>query len=459
MIESQPVVAIIGAGFGGINAAKELRNDPVQVILIDKNNYHLFQPLLYQVATAGLAASEIAYPVRTIFRNQRNVKFRLTEMTGLDLGARQVLTTTGVIDYDYLILGVGGENNFFGLESVARHGIGLKDLDDAIAIRNHILRMFELSTQIEDQELCDALRTFVVVGGGPTGVECAGAVSELIRLVLVKDFPELKPGDVRVLLLEMTDKLLAGFPEELAEAAAEKLKSKHVELRFDATVANYDGFQVMLKSGEVIPAYTLIWAAGVRTVSVLDEAGLPQARQGRVAVEPALHVPGHPEVFVIGDAAYLEADGQPLPMVAPVAIQQGKLAARNIRRLLAGKPLEEFEYRDPGSLATIGRNAAVARVKNFKFSGFIAWLVWLAVHIVWLIGFRNRLLVLINWASDYIFYERAVRIITPDGVPSTEDRPWPVDGVLGEVMEKLRVSEAAQTGPELANEIRSDARE
>ena len=427
MVAKRPIVLIIGAGFGGLRAAQDLRNAPVQVVLIDKNNYHLFQPLLYQVATAGLAATEIAYPVRPVFRKQTNFKFVLAEVTNVDIEERLVYTTSGIVKYDFLILAVGGETNYFGLESVARNGFTLKDLDDAVAIRNHILKMFEWSNQETDPELCQALRTFVIVGGGPTGVECAGALSELIRLVLIKDFPDLDVNDVTVLILEMMDHLLVGFPPELSKAAEETLKQKQVKIRFNAAVTDYDGKAVTLKNGEVIPAYTLIWAAGVRAASVLDQLGVEQGRQARVKVEPTLQVPDHREVFVIGDAAYLEEDGLPLPMMAPVAIQQGQLAAKNIIRTLAGRAPEIFNYRDPGSLATIGRNAAVARIKNFKFSGFIAWLVWLAVHIFWLIGFRNRLLVLINWAYDYLLFERAVRLITPAGGSDAKERLWPLE--------------------------------
>jgi NADH dehydrogenase len=284
--------------------------------------------------------------------------------------------------------------------------------------------MIELSTQIEDERARRAVRTIVVGGAGPTGIELAGALSELVRKALPKDYPGLTFDDVSVIVLEAADRVLSGFPDELAQAAKRRLEQKHVDIRLNSAVAEFDGHQVTLKSGEVIPASTLIWAAGVRSVSMLDKLGLKQARQGRVVVDRTLQVPGYPEVFVIGDAAYLEDDGKPLPMMAPVAIQQGKLAARNLRRLIEAKPLEQFIYRDPGSLATIGRNAAVARVKNFKFEGFLAWLVWLAVHLFWLIGFRNRLLVMINWAWDYFLFERTVRLITPDGRKETEEHPW-----------------------------------
>jgi NADH dehydrogenase len=408
----KPKAVIVGAGFGGLNSAKELRDAPVEVILIDRNNYHLFQPLLYQVATSGLAPDQIAYPVRAIFRNQANFAFHLSEVREIDLEARRVHTSGGILDYDFLILAAGGETNFFGLESVARHGFTLKDLEDSEAIRNHILRMFELADQETDEQKRPAMRTIVVAGGGPTGVECAGAISELIRMVLKKDFPGMDFSDTRVILLEALDRLLAGFPDELGEAAARTLREKHVEVRFGGAVADYDGRQVRLRDGQTIEACTLIWAAGVKASGLLDGLAVAKGRQGRVVVEQTLQVPGRSEVFVVGDAAYLEKDGQPLPMLAPVAIQQAKVAARNIRNLLESRPLEKFVYKDPGSLATIGRNAAVARLGRFKFHGFLAWVLWLAVHIFWLIGFRNRLLVLINWASDYLFYERGVRLIT-----------------------------------------------
>jgi NADH dehydrogenase len=412
VMRNLPRVVIIGAGFGGIQAAKALANSPVQVILVDKQNYHLFQPLLYQVATSLLAPSEIAYPVRSIFRHQKNLDFQLAEVVGADLDKRSIQTTSGMIQYDYLVVAAGGETQYYGLDSVKKNGFTLKELQDALSIRNHMLRAFELSTQTEDLQRRQALRTYAVVGGGPTGVECAGALSELIRLVLVRDYPRLDLSDVRVILLEMTKGLLPGFPQELGQAAVETLQKKGVEVRLGASVTDYDGDRVALKNGEIIPASTLIWSAGVRASSLLDSLGISQGRQGRAVVELSLQLPGHPEAFVIGDAAYLEEDGKPLPMMAPVAIQQGKLAARNIQAMLSGAPVANFEYKDPGSLATIGRNTAVARIGRLKFYGFLAWLVWLAVHLFWLIGFRNRLLVMINWAWDYFFYDRSGRFVS-----------------------------------------------
>ncbi len=408
----RPTVVIVGAGFGGLRAVRALRKAPVDVVLVDRRNYHLFQPLLYQVATAGLEPEQIARPVRAVLRGQKNFEFRMTEVTGLESGAKRLLTADGPIAYDYLILAVGGETNYFGLVGVPEHGFGLKDVPEAIRIRNHVLRAFERAMIEPDAERRRAELTFVVVGGGPTGVEMAGALSELIRLVLVKDYPRLNFKDVRVLLVEATDRLLGPMPARLREAAAETLWRKHVEVRFGATVADYDGTRVVLKSGEIIPAGTLIWAAGIKAVRLTSQLGLPIARQGRVPVSDTLQVPGHDGVYVIGDAAYLEADGEPLPMMAPVAIQMAETVARNIRRQLGGSAPIPFRFRDPGSLATIGRNAAVAYIWGIGFTGFPAWVVWLVVHLIQLIGFRNKLFVLLNWAWDYFFYERAARLIT-----------------------------------------------
>jgi NADH dehydrogenase len=423
----KPHVIVVGAGFGGLRAARSLASAPVSVTLVDRNNYHLFQPLLYQVATAGISPTEIAHPVRGILRNQKNFEFRMAEVSRIDLETRRLVTSTGEMTYDFLVLAVGGETNYFGLASVEQNSFTLKELDDAIAIRDHLLTQFELANQESDPEKCRALLTFVIVGGGPTGVECAGAISELIRMVLRKDFPKLDFSDVQVILLEAADRVLAYLTPDLSQLSAEVLRRKHVEVRFDSQVADYDGERVLLKSGEILSARTLIWAAGIRAAGLArltaQEMGLSTGSLGRVKVTPTLQLPGHPEVFVIGDAAYLEdAQGRPLPMVAPVAMQQALVAAKNITRLTQGLELRPFVYKDPGMLATIGRNEAVAEFSGFKFRGFLAWVVWLVVHIWQLIGFRNRLLVLINWAWSYLFYDLGVRIISQKKVATQVDR-------------------------------------
>ncbi len=412
--EDRPHVVIVGAGFGGLRAARKLARAPVRVTVVDRRNYHLFQPLLYQVATAGLEPEEIAYPVRAILRRQANAEFRLAEVHGVDFERRRLETSVGEIDYDYLILAFGAATDFFGLESVARNGVGLKSIEDAVAIRSHVLLQFELAVQQDDPDVRRAMLTFVVVGVGPTGVEVSGMFSELIRLVLTKDIPRLNQKDVRVLLLEAVDRLLPGFPERLSESTAEILWRKHVEVRFGARVLRFDGEKVELQGREIIPTRTLVWAAGARATQLADRLDVEQGRVGRVRVSDTLQIPTYERAFVIGDAAYLEIDGEPLPMMAPVAQQAGTLVANNIVRELRGELPEPFAYRDSGSLATIGRNAAVARLGRFQFQGFLAWVLWLALHLVLLIGFRNRLLVLVNWAWDYFLYERGVRLITAD---------------------------------------------
>jgi NADH dehydrogenase len=406
-------VVIVGAGFGGLWAARALARAPVDVVLLDRQNYHLFQPLLYQVATAGLEPEQIARPVRAILRGQRNFEFRLCEVTGLDPGARRLETSAGPVSYDYLVLAIGGTINWFGKETLRRHALALKDIPGALAIRDHVLACFEYAALETDPDRRRALLTFAVVGGGPTGVEMAGALSELVRLVLARDFPRVDLKDTRILLLEAGSRLLTAMPERLGAAAAETLWRKHVEVRFGAAVADYDGAALRLTSGESIPTRTLIWAAGVRAAPLGAHLGLPTGVQGRVRVTPTLQVDGHPEIFVIGDAALVGDGGAPLPLLAQPAMQMGGRAARNIAALIAGRAPQPFRFRDPGTLATIGRNAAVAYIGGLGFTGFAAWVVWLVVHLIQLIGFRNKLVVLINWAWDYFAYERASRLVGP----------------------------------------------
>ena len=407
-----PHIVIIGAGFGGLHAANSLAGKPVLVTLIDKRNYHLFQPLLYQVATAGISPHEIAYPVRAIFHRQKNFEFLMARVNGVDFERKRVLSEHGEVAYDYLILAAGASVNFFGNASLEQNALALKDVSDAVTVRNHVLRMFEMAALETDPQKRAAMLTFVVVGGGPTGVESAGALSELIRLVLRRDFRNMDIDNVRVLLLEAAPNLLAGFPARLQQSARRALERKQVQVRLEAKVDNFDGQILTLAGGELIPARTVLWSAGVQAASLLRGLGLETSRAGRVKVLPTLQVPNQPHVYVIGDGSYVEENGKALPMVAPVATQQGKHAVRNILSQIKGQPLKPFKYTDLGMMATIGRNAAVAVTLGMQFRGFLAWVVWLVIHLIGLIGFRNRLIVLINWAWDYFFYDRAVRLIS-----------------------------------------------
>ncbi len=409
---STPHVVIIGAGFGGLNVARQLRNAPVQITLIDKQNYHLFQPLLYQVAIAGLLPSQIAYPLRTIFRDQKNLTFQLGEVTGINFEARYVSMNGSVIAYDYLVIAVGAETNFFGMDSIEQDGFEVKDIQKAVRTRNHLLRMFEQASREVDGEKRRAMLTFVVVGGGPTGVETAGALAELINHVMVKDFSHLNLNEARVILLEANNHLITPYPHELRHATFHLLRREQVEILLNTKLANFNGQTVTLGDGRQIATYTLIWTAGIRAAPILESLEVERAGAGRVRVNSTLQLPQHPEVFVVGDAAYLlNGEGQPLPMLSTVAIQQGKVTAQNIWRIISGKQPEQFYYKDLGLLATIGRNAAVARIWGMSFSGFIAWVIWVFLHIYRLIGFRNRILVFVNWAWDYIFYENQIRLI------------------------------------------------
>jgi NADH dehydrogenase len=408
-----PHIVIVGAGFGGMETARRLVNAPVQITLIDRHNYHLFQPLLYQIAIAGLVPSQIAYPLRTIFRRQKNLTFHMGEVTAIDFESRYVKMDGSVLAYDCLVLAVGGQTNFFGMSTVEQNSFQLKNIESAVSTRNHLLGMFEKASREVDVDRRKALLTFVVVGGGPTGVETAGALAELITHVMAKDYPQMDLKDVHVLLMEATDHLMGNYPDELRRATIDLLRSKNVEVLLNTKLSDYNGRQITLGDGTQINAHTLIWTAGVRASELTNRLGVQQAASGRVRVEPTLQLPQRPEVFIIGDAAYLEnGEGQPLPMLSTVAIQQGRTTADNIQRILRGQSAEPFRYRDPGLLATIGRNAAVARIWGLSFSGFIAWLIWVFLHIYRLIGFRNRLVVLINWAWDYLFYENQVRLIT-----------------------------------------------
>ncbi len=406
-----PQVVIVGAGFGGLRVAKALAKEPVKVTLVDRNNYHLFQPLLYQVATAGLSPDEIAHPIRGILRRQKNLTFIMSEVTSLDLKERKIITQQTSLSYDYLILAVGSETNFFNHQSLEEHSFGLKDLQEAQAIRNHILNQFERAMLADDETVRRAMLTFVITGGGPTGVEMAGAIAELVR-VLQKDYPDLNHDLVQVILLEAADRLLAHLAPESSSAALDALTHKGVQVRLHTLVESYDGKLIQLGENEQLPTKTLIWAAGVQAAGLVRELAQEKWPQKRIKVLPSLQLPQDERVFLIGDAAYLpDSNGQPLPMVAPVAMQQADLAVKNLLRMIKSEPLQPFHYKDLGSMATIGRNQAVAELFGARLHGWLAWVVWLFVHLMQLVGFRNRLLVLINWAWQYLFYDRAVRLI------------------------------------------------
>jgi len=411
-INALPHVVVVGGGFGGIRVALGLAKSGVRITLVDRYNYHLFQPLLYQVATAGLSVDDIAYPIRAVFRDQKNVNFRLAEVTGVDFDNKSVVMNTGTISYDYLVVAAGGMTNYFGMESVQKNSFGMKTLDESVIIRNQILSMFELAAHEKDADKRRALLTFVIVGGGPTGVESAGALAELIYHVLTQEYHKLNFKEARIVLVEASDKLLAAMPESLREATIETLISKRVEVRLCVQVTDYDGERLSLKGGEIIPAYTVVWAAGARAIDLMDNLGVEQASMRRAVVNENLQLPNRPEVFVIGDAAHFMQEERPLPMIAPVAMQEADVVVKNIRNLMKGKELKKFVYRDVGSMATIGRNAAVVHMGSLKIKGFVAWLIWSFVHILRLINFRNRAVVFSKWVWDYLVYERVVRIIT-----------------------------------------------
>lgn len=418
---TRPRVVIVGAGFGGLRAARALLNKPLDVTILDRNNYHQFQPLLYQVATAGLEPEAIASPVRALLHKATNTTYQMADVRGVDFERREVLTDGEPVPYDYLVVSAGSATNFFGNASLEQHAYGLKDLNEAVALRNQILWAFEQAVRETDAERRSALLTFVVVGGGPTGVELAGALTELIGHVMNKDYPMLDTRQAKVVLLEASDRILAPFSPDLQASALKKLVKLGVDVQLHAAVTTVSTSEVQLNSGAVIPSYTVIWAAGVKAATLAAQLGLPTARGGRVKVEPTLQVADYPEVFVVGDMAYLEdAQGNPYPMVAPVAMQQGTQAGKNILALVAGASLKPFAYFDRGSMAVIGRKAAVAQTFGLKLRGFLAWTAWLFIHLLYLVGFRNRLIVLINWAYNYITYDRGVRLMTNQRTPLPE---------------------------------------
>ncbi|MFZ5427298.1 MAG: NAD(P)/FAD-dependent oxidoreductase [Thermodesulfobacteriota bacterium] len=406
-------VVIAGAGFGGLWAARRLAGSGHDVLVVDRRNYHTFVPLLYQVAAAELEPGQIAYPVRGVFRRKRDIRFAMAEVTGIDKERKLLLTGGPAIPYDCLILSLGSETNFFGVPGAEENCFGLKALEEGIALRNHIIGLFEQASQEKDPGRQRELLTFTVAGGGPTGVEYAGALAELIRGPLAKDYPLLNLSQARVVLLEAGQSILTAFPEELREYALYKLGRKGVEVHLGAQVSRVTPEAVLMEDGSALATRTVVWTAGVRGTSMASDLGLDVGPAGRVPVGETLQTRNEPSIFVIGDMAHFEGPGGPLPMLAPVAMQQGKLAADNARRFLAGKKLKPFKYLDKGIMATIGRAAAVTAFGRLRFTGFTAWAAWLFIHLIMLIGFRNRLAVMLNWAWDYFLFERSVRLVIP----------------------------------------------
>lgn len=412
-------VIIVGMGFGGMEAARGLANSGFEVLVVDRHNYHLFQPLLYQVATAELNVEAIAYPIRAVVREWKNVRFRMAEVMGINLEKKELAVTSDegddCIHYDYLIMAAGSTTNFFGNTDIMQHAYDLKLLNDAIDLRNQVLSVYERAMLEKDEAKRRSLMTFVIVGGGPTGVEFSGALSELAHHVLAKDFPGLNVRETRIILVESSDEILSMFTPELREYALKRLQKMGVETLLNNRVSSAASGKVFLESGDEIESHTLFWAAGVRASPIAESIPVPKARGGRIPVEPDLSLKEHPEVFVIGDLMYLEQNSTPLPMVAPVAMQGGKYVARAILARAEDQKIEPFRYYDKGSMAVIGRSTAVAMTGKLRMKGFIAWVAWLLLHVYYLIGFRNRAMTLMSWAHDYIFYDRQVRLITRHG--------------------------------------------
>jgi NADH dehydrogenase len=409
-------VVIVGGGFGGLQAAKALADAPVQVTIVDRRNHHLFQPLLYQVATAALSPADIAQPIRSVLRHQSNVDVVLAAVDAIDVAAKEILLDEDQqarrLAYDYLILAAGANHAYFGHDEWAPNAPGLKTLEDAVDIRRRILLSFEEADREPDPARRKSLMTFVVVGGGPTGVEMAGAIAEIARFSLARDFRHIDTRDARVLLIEASTQLLAAFPDRLSRRSLQDLERLGVDVRFGKPVTAIAPNAVTL-GDEIIAANTIVWAAGVQASPLGRSLGVDLDRAGRVLVNPDLTVPGHPEIFVVGDMASLkDPQGRPLPGVAQVAMQQGAWAAANIVRAIEGKPARPFRYRDLGNMATIGRNSAVADIRGLRLTGFVAWLAWAVVHILNLIGFRNRVLVGLQWLWSYLTFQRGARLIT-----------------------------------------------
>lgn len=409
----QQRVIIVGGGFAGLKLGRKLRKRDFQVVLIDKHNYHQFQPLFYQVATAGLEPASIAFPLRKVFRESDQVHVRIATVDRVDPGAQTLFTDIGKLTYDHLVLAIGADTNYFGNEQIKRNSVPMKSLPEALNLRNTLLSSFEEALNESDPEKIQSLLNVVVVGAGPTGVELAGAISEMRRYVLPKDYPELDFSLMKIVLLEGADQVLNGYSEEASEKALEYLKRLEVDVRLNTMVKNYDGETVYTQDGDTIISRNVIWAAGIKANEI---AGIPDEAYGpgrRMRVDRYNRVRGTDRIFAVGDVAYMETEAYPKghPQVAQVALQQAKLLAENLVRMKKGEELEAFEYNDKGSLATVGRNLAVADLPFMRFQGFFAWLLWLFVHLMSLVGARNRVLVFINWAWSYLTYDKSFRLL------------------------------------------------
>jgi NADH dehydrogenase len=409
--DRSPHVVVVGSGFGGMAAARGLNRAPVQVTIVDRSNHHLFQPLLYQVATAALSPADIAAPIRRVFRHQSNVRVMLADATGIDVERKRVVLADGTVDYDVLILAAGVTHAYFGHDAWAHYAPGLKTLKDALTIRQHVLMAFEIAERELDPDRRRAWLTFVIVGAGPTGVELAGTLAEVSRQTLARDFRQVNTASARVILVEASPRVLGSYTDELSDSARLQLEKLGVAVwtGMQVTSVDADGICIGL---ERIHAKTVLWAAGVAGSPLARTLGVPLDHAGRVLVEADLTISGHDDIYVIGDLAHVDHEGALVPGVAPAAMQAGRHTAENVIRAMRGQPRLPFRYRDKGMLATIGRGAAVAKIGPIKASGYFAWLLWLFVHIFFLIGFRNRLIVMIHWAWSYATFDRGARLIT-----------------------------------------------
>ncbi|MEH6512138.1 NAD(P)/FAD-dependent oxidoreductase [Maribacter arcticus] len=413
-LSSYPRIVIIGGGFGGVSLAKRLSKKEVQVVLLDKNNYHTFQPLLYQVSTGGLEPDSIAYPLRKVLIGYDNFYFRLAEVDNVDPKKKKINTNIGDLSYDYLVVATGSETNFFGNEEIEKNAMSMKSIPQSLNLRSLILENFEQALLTDDYHERDALMNFVIVGGGPTGVELSGALAEIKKGILPKDYPDLDTRRAQINIVQGGDCLLPGFSAQASKKAEDFLEELGVQVWKGVRVTGYNGKTVTTKTDLVFETATLVWAAGVKGAGIkgLDAADI-LAGVNRINVNEFNQVKGHPDIFAIGDIACMVTEDNPRghPMVAQPAIQQGKLLGENLERLLAHKSMKPFEYKDKGSMATIGRNKAVCDIKGYRFQGVFAWFVWMFVHLFFIIGFRNRTVVFINWVYNYIKFDREARLI------------------------------------------------